>query len=163
MTIDEELRGLAEANRGQLTPDQVVQAARVEGTALHKHFLARGAWDDPVAAGKYRVALARELIRTCRVIVTTETLHVPAPYFVRDPASAPGQGYSTLPRLRSNEENARAAVIDEFKRAAAALTRARAIAVALRLEDDIDEILAEMDAFTNGMHPPPDDGAGASH
>ena len=47
---------------GQLTPANVVEAARAEDHPLHSRF----EWDDGMAAEKYRLNQARQLIRVVR-------------------------------------------------------------------------------------------------
>ena len=66
---------------------------------------------------------------------------------MRDPTVGNAQGYSTLSRLRSDKDAARDAVVAEFVRASAALSRAKAIAAALDLENEIDELRDRIDAF----------------
>lgn len=48
------------------TPSDVVSAARPESSPLHKHFT----WDDLVAAEKYRLQEARNLVNHITVVVT---------------------------------------------------------------------------------------------
>ena len=59
----EELEQIRLDNDGLLTVSAVVEAARNEASALHKHF----DWDDNSAAEKYREWQARTLIQKCRV------------------------------------------------------------------------------------------------
>lgn len=51
---------------GQLTPANVVEAARAEDHPLHSRF----EWDNDVAAEKYRLNQARQLIRVVRETYT---------------------------------------------------------------------------------------------
>jgi hypothetical protein len=132
-----ELQAIAAANGGRLTAEMVVQAARDEESPLHDFFT----WDDAAAAAEHRIAQARALIRSVRVVFRTETVTVRAPYFIRDPEMPPSeQGYVSLPQLRTDEDAARAAIVTEFARAASALQRARSIAVALGLEGEVMEL-----------------------
>jgi hypothetical protein len=132
-----ELQAIAAANGGRLTAEMVVEAARDEESPLHDFFT----WDDAAAAAEHRIAQARALIRSVRVVFRTETVTVRAPYFIRDPEMPPSeQGYVSLPQLRTDEDAARAAITTEFARAAAALQRARSIAVALGLEGEVMEL-----------------------
>jgi hypothetical protein len=50
---------------GAVNPAAVVDAARDEGHPLHAAFV----WDDTVAAERYRLAQARELIHSVRVVL----------------------------------------------------------------------------------------------
>jgi hypothetical protein len=132
-----ELQAIAAANGGRLTAEMVVEAARDEASPLHDFFQ----WDDAAAAAEHRIAQARALIRSVRVVFRTEKVEVRAPYFIRDPEMPPSeQGYVSLPQLRTDEDAARAAIASEFARAAAALQRARSIAVALGLEEEVTEL-----------------------
>lgn len=53
---------------GQLTPANVVEAAKEEDHPLHSRF----EWDDAVAGEKYRLAQARQLIRVVRETYTDQ-------------------------------------------------------------------------------------------
>lgn len=61
--IGEELQAITDANKGRLTPKDVVERARNPRNTLHKHF----EWDDAKAADAHRLEQARELIRVVRV------------------------------------------------------------------------------------------------
>lgn len=132
-----ELERLALEHDGKLTPDVVVAEANDPDSPLHRHFT----WDDSEAAAKQRLHEARQLIRSVRVEVKTETLTIAAPMFVRDPtADGRQQGYVTVASLRPNEDLAREVIVTEFGRAAAALARARAVAAALGMAEQIKEV-----------------------
>lgn len=130
-----ELTRLAKDNAGRLTPDNVVDAAQDEASPLHQCF----EWDNDAAAHMFRVEQARHLIRSVRVDVTTSHHTVRVPAFVHDPACDRGeQGYVSIRQVASDEDKAREVVVAEFSRAASALKRARAVAMALGIEDQID-------------------------
>ena len=57
--IIKELKRIAKANKGELQPKAVVDAARDEKSILHSQF----DWDDTTAAEKFRLHQARNLIR----------------------------------------------------------------------------------------------------
>lgn len=57
------------AERGSLTPETVVEAARPESHPLHSRF----EWDDSVAGHEYRKVQAAELIRSVRVTYGKES------------------------------------------------------------------------------------------
>jgi hypothetical protein len=131
---------------GRLTPRNVVNEARKPKSPLHSWFKQRGAWDDKHAAQKYREILARELIRTFSVTVTTTTLRLRAPQYVRDPHSPPReQGYVAVTRVRNDTDRTREVLVEEFKRAGAAMTRAKSLAAAFNLENDIECVGREID------------------
>lgn len=134
--IEQALYALSELHNGQLTPDIVVDAARASESPLHSRFT----WDDTEAATKHRQNEARALIRSVKVEFRTEHFTINAPAFVRDPGAGKSQGYTSVGRLRTDQESAREAVVAEFSRASAALARAKAVAIALDLGDQISEI-----------------------
>lgn len=132
------------ATKGALTPDVVVQDAQKATSPLHHVF----EWDDAVAGVKYRIAQARHLIASHRVFIERRETVIAAPAYVRDPSvSARDQGYISTARLSTDKDLARSALVSEAARAAAYLERVRALAVALDLEDEVDEILASFDGF----------------
>jgi hypothetical protein len=57
--IGERLMEITEENSGRLRPDDVVEDARDPRSPMHPHF----EWDNTVAADKYRLNQAREIIR----------------------------------------------------------------------------------------------------
>jgi len=67
-TLKDELLAIRAA-RGLLTPATVLDAARPPESPLHSRF----EWDDGIAAEKYRLAQASDLIRSVRVNFTTAT------------------------------------------------------------------------------------------
>jgi len=136
-----ELTRLAAENNGLLTPDHVVDAARNNASPLHRWFQ----WDNDAAAHMYRVEQARHLIRSVRVDVTTSHHTVRVPAFVRDPECERGeQGYIAIRGLANDADKARDVVVAEFARALSALNRARAVAEALGIEDQVDAVSAQI-------------------
>lgn len=134
---EQALIALSEQHGGNITPELVVRAAKSKDSPLHDYF----DWDDKVAGGKWRIEQARELIRSVRIIVTSDKISIPAPHFVRDPQAEPEeQGYVSVLKLRSDEDRAREVVVSEFGRAAAALARAKAVAAVLNLDNEIERL-----------------------
>jgi len=143
-----ELTRLAAENDGRLTPDNVVDAAQNAASPLHSWF----EWDDDAAAHMYRVEQARHLIRSVRVNVTTSHHTVRVPAFVHDPECERGeQGYIAIRGLANDEDKARDVVIAEFARALSALNRARAVAEALGIKDQVDEMSAQIRRVSLGV------------
>jgi hypothetical protein len=115
----------------------VVEAARDPNSPLHSAFT----WDDAEAAEQYRLAQARVLLRRVRVEIETGTRLIRVPYFTRDPEAAPQeQGYLSLPRLKAQEDLARAAAVAAFARAARALADAKDFCEALGLGEELDAL-----------------------
>lgn len=145
------LQALADRYQGLLTPELVVEAARDPTSELHGFFT----WDDAEAAIQHRLAEARSLIRSVKVEVRLDRVTVQAPFFVRDPATpAKVQGYASLGRLKTDTDLAREAVLAEFARASSALQRARALAAALDLAEEVTTLADRLDvvraAVANG-------------
>lgn len=135
--VEAAIRAIADRNAGRLTPEMVVQAARDKESPLHPFFT----WDVKKAAQERLIDQARHLIRSVKVEVTTTQFSVRAPAYLRDPqAGGASQGYASLARLRNDEDMARDAVVNEFSRASSALSRAKAVAAALGLSDEIEEV-----------------------
>lgn len=61
--IGEALAKISEAGAGELTPANVVEAARAPRHILHRHF----EWDDAKAASSFRIEQARSIIQSIRV------------------------------------------------------------------------------------------------
>lgn len=138
--IRERLTEICKANGGVLTPEAVVEDAKSKASPLHGQFQ----WNVKQAAYQHWLDQARSLIRSVRVVLTEDWIRAPA--YVRDPhAERDVQGYVTTLSLRSDEDAARAVVVAEFSRAAAAIRRAREVAKALDLEEVMDELLVRIE------------------
>lgn len=125
---------------GTLTPELVVADAKRKDSPLHELF----EWDTKKAAQSHWHDVARQLIRSVRVVVVNEGRSLTAPYFVRDPAlSSKQQGYTSVIKLRTDADLARDAVADECSRAAAAFRRAQEVAAAVGVESDVRDLLDE--------------------
>jgi hypothetical protein len=92
----QELNALA-GRSGKLTPEQVLEAAENESSALHGCFT----WDDGEAAAKWRIEEARELIRSVRIEVIINERTIRSVAYVRDPAKETNQaGYIDAMKVR---------------------------------------------------------------
>lgn len=130
---------------GGLTPSAVIKDAQRPDSPLHDRF----EWDDKLAAQGHRLEQARDLIRSFRVTVQVGVTVIRPPQWIRDPArGSKEQGYRQITSFRSRSETAREAVMSEFGRARSALERAKNIAATLNIADDIDQLLADLDAAT---------------
>lgn len=143
MAQQDEVRRLAARNDGRVTPKLVVDTARDKKSPLHPYF----EWDDRKAGEVYRLDQARTLIRS--VVITQEpeiVRDLRVPNFVRDPDQPPDkQGYISIARVRSDEDAARAVLLNEFGYAASALQRARNVAAALDLEGEVGDIISRVE------------------
>lgn len=117
---------------GRLTPDQVVQEARSKTSPLHSQF----PWADKVAAHRYRLDIARDLMsRYITIRSTTHKRSITCPIMVRDP-ELPGNvaGYvSTIEKM--DRRKAEAIVYAELDRIESAIHRGRNVADGLDLHN----------------------------
>lgn len=133
---------------GELTPELVVQDAKSENSPLHHLF----EWDVEKASQAHWHATARALIRSVRVTVVHEERVLAAPYFVRNPGLPHDeQGYVSVARLRTDADLARDAVSAECARAISAFKRAQAVAAALNVDNELDELVLATQAFRSRL------------
>lgn len=138
------LEEIAERNAGRLTPEDAIEDARDPESPLHPHFT----WDDSEAAKKQRLYEARMLIRSVRVTTVVNQTVMRTIAYIRDPAKASDEaGYVSVAVLRTDEDLARAALVEEFGRAAAAMRRALEVAKALSLEADVEQQINAIEAL----------------
>lgn len=133
----ERLASLEDEN-GILTPDAVVADAKHKDSPLHDLF----DWDVKKAAHNWWLERARQVLRV-RVEITTNTVTVKAPLYVSD-SEMEGQGYRSTVALQRDPVTARTALIEELKRASGVITRARDLAVALNMADEIEAMLNQI-------------------
>lgn len=119
---------------GRLTPAEVLDEARNPDSPLHDQFT----WDDTEAAEKYRLGQASRLIVRLRINVTVHSVPVRAPVYVRDPEVA--GSFRNIAAIRSHEDASRAVIVDEMKRVINAVRRAKTVAAALGLTEEISKI-----------------------
>ena len=140
--IEEALAEIAKKHKGLLTPDAVVAQATRKDSPLHALF----EWDAKKAAHQHRLDQARSLIRSVRVNITTHKTVISTVAYVRDPDLEPDQqGYVATVSLVGQEDRARSALVEEFSRAAGALRRARELAAAFEMVDQIEAVTSTID------------------
>ena len=133
---------------GKVTADSLVAAARDKRHPAHNDL----PWDDKIAGHQYRLVVARQIIASVRIMITTSTKTVSCVAYVRDPDAPPRQqGYVNVARLRTETESAREALLTEVSRAQSLLERAREIAVGLGLEADLDAMLGAATDLTSRL------------
>jgi hypothetical protein len=129
---------------GRLTAEALVADARRKDSPMHELF----DWDVKRAAQAHWLERAREIIRTVKVVITTSHVSVRVPAYVRDPQMASHlQGYVSTHSLMADPAEARRALIIECERAATTLKRARTIALALDLSNEVDAMLEQLTGF----------------
>lgn len=120
----QELRSI-ENRAGRLTPEQVVNAASDESSALHACFT----WDDSEAAAKWRLDEAREIIRSVRIETVIEERTIRSVGYVHDPKQDQNvAGYISMMKVR--KPDAVEVMRSELKAIAALFERAIGIAQA---------------------------------
>jgi hypothetical protein len=125
--VEQELCRLTEEGGGTLSPWRVVEVARNKSNPLHECF----EWSDAVAASKYRLTQARELIRSFQVCVTVESMELRIPKYVRNSTLEGSEaGYCLLLSIKDDTEK-QAVIKDEMRTAMAHLRRACDIALAI--------------------------------
>lgn len=127
--------------QGRVTPDTILDDAKRPESPLHNLY----DWNVEKAAQAHWLERTREIIRLIRVVVTTETITVRPPRYIKDPGiPANEQGYVALHTLRVDPTLARRALITELERVTSSLIRAQRIAAGLELDDQIAGILAQV-------------------
>lgn len=138
------LAKIAAKNGGRLTEDAILVAAKHADSVLHDIF----EWDNKKAGHAWRIEQARELIRSVRVVTKTDRTTISTVCYVRDPdAAADEQGYVSVASLVGETERARAVLVAEFSRAAAALRRARELAIVFDMEGEVEAIAESIDVM----------------
>lgn len=150
MTSDALTEWLASIERGgRLTPEQVVEQARDPESPGHGFF----EWDDDKAAHKHRIEQARELLAK-RVVIKSETYTVTVPRYVRDPEALPGvQSYVSV-RVVSVEGLQHQALAQEFARVGQMLARARELAKAFGLAEEVDGLMSQLQIVRDRLPAP---------
>lgn len=142
--VAERLSEIAKSNGGRITPDLVVADAENPDSILHNLF----EWNDGIAAHYHRLAQARQIITSVRVVITTENKKISTVYYVRDPDAAPlEQGYVSIDILKTDKDLAKESIVMEFSRASSYLQRAKAHAHALNMGDDIELLIENIKQF----------------
>lgn len=140
--IKNRLAYLAAQAGGDLKPEAVIADAKDKTSPLHGCF----EWDLKKAAHEHWMDTARALIRSVKVEVTIEEVRFTLPAYLKNP-QVPGNetGYVPITKARNDSDMARAIIVDEFKRARAALERARVVAKALSMETTLETMIASID------------------
>lgn len=133
-----EMTRMSKANGGKITPEALVAAARDPDSPLHDYF----EWDDSTAAEKYRMMQARTMLRSCHYNVTINNRKVELPYYMRDPEMASmDQGYVEISRVKTEEDLSRDILVNEFRKAASQLRKARDIAAFFQMTEEVDAMI----------------------
>ncbi len=113
--VGEELERIR-AERGQLLASSVVEEAQNPESPLHEAFT----WDDSLAAQQHRLAQARKLIVSIRILNSPTAKPVPAFVSVRSPEL----GRSYLPTIEAlSDEQLRFRVLNDVRQALESIER----------------------------------------
>jgi hypothetical protein len=103
--VNAELEALRQLHDGFLKQEHVVQAARVEGSALHEDFSRQGLWDEARAAERARLEYAGRIIRLYVVVRDEEREPVRALVSIMsDRTSDERPGYRSIDDVLADEE-----------------------------------------------------------
>ena len=150
--IEKQLQELADSNGGRLTPYIVIEDARHKDSPLHGEF----EWDVKKAAAAHWIKQARDLIASVTIVIHTTRVDIRSPAYIRDPNCASHeQGYIEVARLRTDSDASREALIAEFSRVGDLLRRARILAVALDMENDVRRIIDGVMELRERLQTPP--------
>jgi len=138
--VKKRLEFIARTNGGVLRPVDVVEDAKDPDSPLHELFN----WDVEEAALEHWIHTARTIIARVKINITTETIVLKAPAYVRDPTlHGREQGYRETVSLRTDKDMAREVIAGEVQNVISALRRARNVAAALEMETEIDRLMEE--------------------
>lgn len=141
LTPEHETHLVALEQGGRLTPRAVVDDAKSPESPLHTLF----DWDMEKAADAHWLERARAIIRSVRIHASEPSLTViQAPYYVSDPSVPNEQGYISMASAKNDPQLAKETMRAEFGRALSALTRARRVADALGLSNELESLIANV-------------------
>ena len=135
----EHLRTL-EREGGRISPSDVVDDAKHKSSPLHGLF----EWSKSLAAEKYWLVQAREILGAAKVLVETETYTTRGPVYVRDTSAGGGQGYQRVEVMRDDPDQARESLIYTLGVASGHLRRAYDLAEPLGLQAEIDHLVEQV-------------------
>lgn len=133
---------------GKLTPDNVIERAKVATSPLHGLF----EWDDSVAAHKWRVEQARQIISSFEIVVKVERQEIRVQEFVRDPrCKSDRQGYVGFDKIQTDQEVAREFMARELGTAKSCVDRTMSFAKALRLHKDVTQLSKGLESLQDRL------------
>jgi hypothetical protein len=144
---------VASAVDGLITADSVVEAAKDPANVLHGEF----EWRDDVAAHRYRLQQARQLIRIYSPRVDYISIKDEAPVerdivYLHDPRVGPRvQAYVSSATLADDGDASLTAVLLELRSVSAAVTRLARVAHALGVECPTGDLEAAVQALAERL------------
>lgn len=147
-TITEAVTAVQQKHGGRLSATLVLDEAKAKTHPLHNQFI----WNNTIAGHKYRLIQARALIRRVKIISVHHAKVVTSVRFIRDPnAGAKEQGYKSIETISTVKADARRAIVAEFLRVEAILTRARNIASTLGLSDQLEDLVNQVTGLRHAV------------
>lgn len=129
-----------------VTPENVVKEAKKPGHPWHNRF----DWDVDRAAQQHWENVARNIISKIEVTVVTTERSYTVNLAVRDPRKdSTEQGYTDIIELSHQPLDARLAIIKELQMSRSYLERARAYALTLGQEEEIERFINSLTELSN--------------
>lgn len=126
-----------EDERGRLTPEEVIEAARDPESPGHVYF----DWDDSTAAHKWRLTQARNIL-SVRVVIQTSNASFKAPRYVHDPSVGPAQQmYVSTRHARTDDELKRDIIYNEMVRIESLLERVMTLSAYFNVQDEVQGVV----------------------
>lgn len=145
-------KDFSDARKGEFTPDDMLAEAKKKSSPFHQYFAERGAFDPKVAMLEHGRNIARDLFAKFRFTIKSETHTHHVPEFVKNPkVESNKQGYIAIAKVKKDPDLAREVMVREFRCAASALSRARAVAVALNLSDEVEDLYKRVSDICDRM------------
>lgn len=146
--IRSELRKMAE--RDELSPENVVKAARSPNCVFHDYF----EWDNSKAAHQHRLYQARKFISQFEITLIVNRTEVCVQEFVENHSKKPTrQGYIPIQKLQTKAEMARDFMLHELKIAKTYVDKTFAYAKVLGLHKDIKSLSERLEGLTLKLEP----------
>jgi hypothetical protein len=138
------LKMIEQSHGGVLRPSDVVRDAKSPESPLHDLF----DWNLERSAERHWVERARQIITSVKVVIKHDHTSVSAVYYVRDPSIDAGrQGYVSITSVSQDRDKAREVAAREFASAMSSLHRARAVAMALGISPELDDVLITLQSL----------------
>lgn len=128
-----------ESKAGRLSAKALVADAKQKRSPLHALF----DWRVRVAAEKWWLQRARQIIGAVTIQVVHSTATIKAPCYVVD-TSVKGGGYRSVVALKADAASARQSLVYTLETAAGHLRRAYDLSASLGLEKEIDALLLQV-------------------
>lgn len=118
------------------TPEQILEKARDENTELHRCF----EWRDDVAAEKYRIQQARQIV--CHLVIkrTVKENKPPIRFFAKPSKTS---GYEPVKVIVRNEEKYHGLLLEAYKELKAFRNKYRNLKELEQVFESIDELIAD--------------------